>query len=169
MQITTQHNQIIYEIKDTHGNVLFSYENEFRDLSDLDLTGANLSGVVAEGLICMDAKFVNANLEKANLYMMMACYSDFTNANLAKSDLRGANCKGVIFQKTLLRNANLGKDNMGGTVRLQGTNLENADIDGVIWQETEYDENTIFPNGFNPKNYGMIFVSERPTHLFSEY
>ncbi len=158
MQITTQNNQVIYDIKDTYGNVLFSYENEFLDLSDLDLTGANLSGVVAEGFICMDAKFVNANLEKADLYMMMACYSDFTNANLARSDLRGANCKGVIFQGTHLRNANLGKDNMDGTVRLQGANLANADIDGVIWQETEYDENTIFPNGFNPKDYGMIFV-----------
>jgi uncharacterized protein YjbI with pentapeptide repeats len=158
MQITTQNNQVIYDIKDTYGNVLFSYENEFLDLSDLDLTGANLSGVVAEGLICMDAKFVNANLEKADLYMMMACYSDFTNANLARSDLRGANCKGVIFQGALLRNANLGKDNMSGTVRLQGANLANAVLDGVRWQETEYDESTIFPNGFNPKDYGMRFV-----------
>jgi len=48
MQIMTQNNQVIYEIKDSYGNVLFSYENEFLDLSDLDLTGANLSGRVVK-------------------------------------------------------------------------------------------------------------------------
>jgi len=151
MQITTKNKQMIYEIKDTDGNILFLYENKFTDLNDLNLTGANLSGAVAEGLICMDTKWVNANLEGANLYMMMACYSDFTNANLSSSDLRGANCMGVSFQGTNLRNANLGRDNMGGTVRLQGANLMHAVLEGVILQGAEYDDNTIFPDGFKSK------------------
>ena len=157
MQITTQDNQVIHEIKDTNGNILFSYESGFFDLSDLDLTGANLSNVVAEGLICMDSKLVNANLAGADLYMMMACYSDFTGANLAHSDLRGANCTGVIFRRADLRNANLGKDNMGGTVRLQTANLEHVNFKGAILQGAEYDDNTIFPDGFNPKDHGMLY------------
>ena len=160
MHIRNQDRQRIYEIKDTNGNILFSYEGNFFDLSDRDLSCANLSGIIAEGLICMDAKFINANLDRADLYMMMACYSDFTNANLAGSNLCGANCVGAIFRGANLTNTNFGMDNMGGTVRLQGANLMYATLDGVILQNAEYDGNTIFPDGFNPKSYGMLFVNK---------
>ena len=152
-------NRAIHKIKDNYGNTLFLFKNNITNLSDFDLTNANLSGIIAEGLICMDTKFINANLEGADLYMMMACYSDFTNANLVNADLCGSNCIGTIFRGANLTNANLGKDNIGGAVRLQEANLTQIKFDGIILQKAEYDDKTIFPKGLNPKDYGMKFVN----------
>jgi len=159
MQIFDKENRVIHEILDIYGNILFSCENNMFDLDDADLTNANLFGIIAEGLICMGTKFINANLEGADLYMMMACYSDFTNANLVNADLCGSNCIGTIFRGANLTNANLGKDNIGGAVRLQEANLTQIKFDGIILQEAEYDDKTIFPEGLNPKDYGMKFVN----------
>ncbi|WP_353569912.1 pentapeptide repeat-containing protein [Candidatus Albibeggiatoa sp. nov. BB20] len=153
MQIETQDHKILYSIKDVNENIFFSYKKRFFDLSDLDMTNANLPNIVAEGLICMDSKFINANLANTDLYMMMACNTDFTHANLSNSILCGSNLEGAIFKGANLERADLGRDNLGDTTRMQ-----NANFEGAIFKDAEYNSNTIFPAQFNPQSHGMIFV-----------
>jgi uncharacterized protein YjbI with pentapeptide repeats len=49
------------------GDVLFSYERDFESLMAIDLTGAQLAGVVCQELVRMDAKLVGADLRGADL------------------------------------------------------------------------------------------------------
>ena len=78
--------------------------------------------------------FKGANLKNANL----------KGAYLYKADLSGADLRGAD-----LTNANLGGCNIKGAdlrgARVMGTNLLYAD----------YDDDTKFPKGTDPKNYAM--------------
>ena len=74
--------------------------------------------------------FYKANFEGADLMGLNLRYKNFTAANFKNADLRGANLEGAILRKANLEGAKLGK--------------------------AEYDRDTIFPEGFNPKEHGMI-------------
>ena len=84
--------------------------------------------------------------------------SDLTDCNFEDADLRGANLMGALLVGANLRRANLGIDNLGGSARLQGANLTDAVVNQCNFLGAEYDANTLFPKGFNPKSAGMLNV-----------
>jgi len=55
-----------------------------------------------------------------------------------------------------LRNANFGRDNLGGSTQLQGANLTGADVLGANFDGAEYDERTQFPRSFDAQKHGML-------------
>jgi uncharacterized protein YjbI with pentapeptide repeats len=55
-----------------------------------------------------------------------------------------------------LRNADLGRDNLGGSTSLQGANLADAILNRAKLSGAKYDDRTIFPRGFAPHAAGMI-------------
>jgi uncharacterized protein YjbI with pentapeptide repeats len=66
--------------------------------------------------------------------------ANLSNAKLTRADLRGANLSGANLQGAYLGGANL-----------SGVSLQGANFGGAI-----YDENTIWPAGFDPKFEGAV-------------
>jgi len=75
--------------------------------------------------------------------------ADLTNTNLEHSDLRGAS-----FYRTKLMGANL------RSAQLQDANLLKSDLTRCSLKYASYNENTKFPQGFNPAEHGMSFSSQ---------
>ena len=106
------------------------------DLSSADLTGADLRGI---NLQYADLKFSNltrANLLWSHLSDADLIGTDLTNALLAYTDLTGAD--------------------------LTAADLTGADLSDVVFKGALYcndpEFKTIFPEGFDPKEHGMIEV-----------
>ena len=100
------------------------------DLSGAYLTGANLSRT----------NLIRANLIRANLYG-----ADLTGANLSGADLIGAD----------LRNTNLYGANLSGA-NLFGADLSGANLRHANLTFARYNENTQFPEDFDPAVRGMV-------------
>ena len=101
-----------------------------------DLQGADLSGADLQGAWLQGANLQRANLSGANLFG-----ADLTRANLKGADLKGANLSGVLGLWAILWVVS------PGAVRLEGPNFERAFAD----------EDTAWPEGFDPVAAGVIF------------
>ena len=110
-----------------------------RDLSHTNLHAADLLGADLHG----------ANLDGANL----------TKATLDDADMRDANLNGANLRGASLLMANLKHANLHGT-DLRGTNLQAEYLQGVNLTGALYDQNTLWPQHYDPKLYGAIFASE---------
>ena len=108
-----------------------------KDLSQIDLTGANFSGAdfdhcFLSGSILVGANFENAKFEAGNAYR-----TDFTDANLKNASFQGtnaeeaiftgANLEGADFSFTYLLNATLDKG-VVDTLKLNGARLPDGTI-----------------------------------------
>ena len=86
--------------------------------------------------------------------------------------MEGANLRGSILRRTQLRNANLKKANLENVelelaglenANFQGANFQGAKLEQIFfnhntkWQGAIYDEETVFPEGFDPVAKGMRF------------
>ena len=71
---------------------------------------------------------------------------------LRGADLRGADLRGADLWGTNLRDANLSDAN------LRGANLRGNDLNWVYLHGAKYDEDTKFPDGFDPEEAGMVLV-----------
>ena len=85
-----------------------------RDLSGQNLSGINLSGI----------NLVGVNLSKCNLRGVDLSSANLERADLGVSDLERANLAGANLKMVSLR--------LSGMI---GANLENAILDGAIWQD----------------------------------
>ena len=114
-------------------------------LIGLDFSEANLQGAVLSG----------THLESA----------DFSEANLHEAYLSGAHLEGADFSEAHLRGADFSEAHLEGAdfsgAHLQGVNLKNAGFDlsalrdKKLLNDAKYDNETAFPEGLNPKQYGM--------------
>jgi uncharacterized protein YjbI with pentapeptide repeats len=78
------------EIRDRSGRVLLTLSEEMTALDDVDLTGAMLDHVAADGLMCMGTRFDNATFRDADLYWLIAFGASFRNAVMDGCAFRGA-------------------------------------------------------------------------------
>jgi hypothetical protein len=97
----------------------------------VDLSGAQLRYANLQG----------ANLEGANLSGANLSFADLTGADLTRANLEGAN----------LGWTNLTEANLEGA-DLTGANLQGADLTGA-----KANEDTTWPEGFDPVAAGVIF------------
>ena len=95
-----------------------------------DLKDADLRGADLEGAGLEGANLECANLSEANLSEANLWYADLEYANLRGANLRGAD----------LEDADL-----------TGANLRGANLTGAL-----YNDETIFPEGFDPEQCGMV-------------
>ncbi len=107
------------EIKSIYGSVLFSFEKEDNTLMDSVLEaikrGANLR--------CADLS--DANLSDADLRGANLRYADLSGANLSDANLRGANLRYADLSGANLRGANLSGANLRGA-NLSGANFNES-------------------------------------------
>lgn len=146
------------EIRDRSGKVLLTLSEEMTALDDLDLTGAMLDHVAADGLMCMGTRFENATFRDADLYWLIAFGASFRNAVMDGCVFRGADLKEADFNGASLRNAKFLGNNLGGRTDLSGADLATAVIDGADFTGASYDLNTKFPPGFDPLDHGLLKV-----------
>jgi len=88
----------------------------------------------------------DGSLEGTNWYRANLSGADLKGANLSGADLEEANLGGADFGEANLSGADLGKAYLSET-----TNLSDAFY-------TEGEKGTIFPEGFNPVDRGMILI-----------
>ena len=106
------------------------------NLQEADLRGANMRG----------ADLSHADLKSAYLIDVDLICANLNGADLQKADLKGADLRGADLSNVHLENADLRDAN------LRGTNFR-----GALYG-TDSTTLTLFPEGFDPKKYGMIAI-----------
>ena len=118
---------------------------EWVDLAFAHLEGASLTGAHLEG-----ASLTGAHLEGTSL----------AGAHLEGADLAGAHLEGTSLAFAHLEGADL------TFAQIQGVDLRNVVFDQIalldknLLDRAEYDNETVFPDWLNPKQYGMQLVDE---------
>jgi uncharacterized protein YjbI with pentapeptide repeats len=147
------------EIKNRNGELIFSCQD---NLEPLDLRGANLEDAVLEGAELSYANLEGVNLKGADLYWVILFGANLKKSNLENASLNGADLKEASLRGANLKNADLGPDNLGGVTQLQGADLTDAVLDGMIVSRAAYDHNTKFPSSFDPVAHGMVRMDKEP-------
>ncbi len=127
------------------------------NLSGADLSDAQLSATVpgdTEGANLSEADLTGANLSGADLSCINLSGADLSEANLHGAYLSGVNLKEAFLNQAdlsqaYLSGAHLSEADLNGA-KLSGANLNGADLSGANLQGTFYDEETQFPEGFDP-------------------
>lgn len=83
---------------------------------------------------------------------------DLRNISLINADLRWINFEWAILRGAKLNGAKLESANLD-SVDIRWADLTDTDLHRANLWDTKYNENTIFPKGFNSKDYNMLFLS----------
>lgn len=110
---------------------------------DADLTGADFSGTTG------DPGFRGATLNGTNFEGVKFCLSEPGDK---------CKCRGANFRKTILSGTSFNCDYTGAD--FCGANLRGLGMVGSTssWKKALYDDDTVFPEGFDPKEAGMVLV-----------
>lgn len=92
------------------------------DVKQAQFNGVKAENVALRGIKAADASFKHADLRQANLEYASLLRADFTAANLTGAGFNFSDVKGATFA--------------------------NANLKGATFRETKFDENTVFPDGF---------------------
>ncbi|MFM6783905.1 MAG: pentapeptide repeat-containing protein [Dolichospermum sp.] len=125
-----------------------------RNLAGIDLKDAFLVKAFLDGADLTEANLENAKLTYTNLENTNLIGADLTEAHLKKAKLIGANLENTNLIGADLTEADLKKAKLIGA-NLIGADLTKADLLGAI-----YNDETKFPEGFNPKFSQMIHEAD---------
>src|SRR5579884_391660 len=153
------------EIRRGDGTLLFSAEVHWvtvgeenrRVLAGLDLRDAQLRGQPLD-----EAVLEGTDLSGADLYEAFLFRTDFSGSRCVGTCFRGATLEDAKFAKADLRRADFSRDDIGRHTRVGGADFSEANLEGAIMTNALYDETTVFPPGFNPKEHGMLTFEELP-------
>ena len=146
------------QIKNRKGEVIHEGDRS-KTYCDADLRNAVFEGWALQGAHFDDSNLEGASFRGADLYWGNFFLANLTEADFEGAQLRGADLKKTNLTKANLKNANLSRDNVGGSTQLQGANLTEATVGGTNFEGAEYDHETVFPEGFDPKKHKMISKS----------
>ncbi len=113
-------------------------------------------------LIAPGVKLSGANLEEMLLFELDLSNADFTGTQLSaatfkiKINLSGANLQKADLVAAELKEANLTNADFA-EANLCGADLAGAIIANTNFENAIYDDETIFPEGFEPKSAGMTW------------
>ena len=109
-----------------------------------------------------------ANLHHGDFIFTNFSYADLSGANLSSvdmsyTDLQHANLENADLTFTLFVGTDLASSNMSGAnifyADFSDANLSNIENWGsAFWLAARYNENTIFPDGMDPNDFGMIEI-----------
>ncbi|MDG2201473.1 MAG: pentapeptide repeat-containing protein [Phycisphaerales bacterium] len=164
-----------------NGYIVGPYVN----LPGADLSGANLSGVYMFGVYMFGADLTGADLTGADLTNANLTNADLTGSILTNAILGGVSSGGIVGEPADLPNGFVLANGylVGGGVDLTGADLSGADLTGAViygsnftgadltgadlsklsgwefatWIGATYDDDTLFPEGMDPDEYGMVF------------
>lgn len=146
------------------------------DLSDLDLSWFSLRNRVMSGSRFRRACMFRSNLEQCDLRKSELNDTDLTNTFLFGANLEGAHLHRAVLDHAHLKAADLSHASLFGCslrdVKLQGARLCGADlraadlrgatVEDADFSDATFDRRTLFPDGFNPADQGMILDNSLP-------
>jgi uncharacterized protein YjbI with pentapeptide repeats len=115
------------------------------------LPGRELEGISFDGSDLRGSDFNGSDLYGANL-----SESIFDSCSLVNADLRSSFMFRTSFRNADMRGALFSLDQVGGALVLSAVDFSNANLDGADFSGAVYDPDTIFPEGFNPMERGLI-------------
>ena len=121
--------------------LLFGYQNT-PNLSGKNLDKANYRG----------AWLAKSNLEGASMQFINLAGSVLLDANMQDTNLKGA-----ILQDAILDGANLNNANLYGA-DLRWARMKETKLDGAKLTNAIYDNNTVWPEGFDPISAGAFSI-----------
>jgi len=143
------------------------------DLTEAEAVKTNfntstLNAIILRDADCREAQFVARDLRAGNLTS-----ANCTHANFSHATLHGVNCRNAIFHDAICRGTNFNsKDESDGapdiyptdisqavftSAELQGADLRNTKgIDTATFHGAEYNDDTMWPDGFDPTKAGAI-------------
>ena len=120
-----------------------------KNLSKIDLSYSNLSGLSFRKVILSQADFRGANLKNANFYQ----------ATLYKADFSGADISEAYIEESSLNQANLTKADLSKT-RIDNSHLEDANLQDANCQKTHFQQTQLQgANLYGADFYGARFVA----------
>ncbi len=128
---------------------------EMAKLKKADLSRANLEKAALMAADLREAIFVRANLLGANLLGADLQNAYLREANLQGAQLLGANLPWANLQEAKLQGAKLRWADLRWA-KLQGANLTNTNLEEAKLRGAVWNDETKFPDGFDPKEHGMI-------------
>lgn len=142
----------------TTGELLTEVEDNARDFSEMRLAGANFTEVhFTNGFVCFDdADISRADLSGIDLYWARFFRARCIGTNFTRASLQGAVLDLADLTEADLTEADLSYDNLQGSTSLLGTCLRDAILTETKFEGALYDDETIFPKGFDPQAVGMI-------------
>ena len=156
------------------GNIVHGINSSRKwvDYGDIFKDGADLAKQKLPKARTILAKLNNANLFKTDLSKSIFHGALFTGANLAGTNFENANLESSQFIDVITENTNFEKTDLRNTVFSgdfgPNTTLEKANIRGADFRHANinklnlagafYDEDTLFPRGFNPISEGLIWL-----------
>lgn len=129
-----------------------------RNLSGIDLSDSSL-GVDFSRAILNGAVFDGASVRRSNFIGTQLAGSRFCDAFIGSADLTQANLKNSYLALADLSFANLNNASLN-QADLRGANLSNVLLENTDFEGAIYDDNTHFPEGFDPIAAGAILSNE---------
>lgn len=128
------------------------------NLSGADLVGADLSGADVRWANLSGADFLDADLIRAELDEANLTGARLGHANLSGAILWGTNLRGAYFYRTDLSWADLVRADLSGANLKEAILSETTNLVDAFY--TEGEKGSVFPDGFNPADYGMHLIHE---------
>ncbi len=134
--------RIDFTKRDMSGKTLTGINLERLDFSGSNFDKCNLKNAALGNADFAKTTFKKANLESANLSSVNAVRSDFSGASMKSILSYSGNFKNAIFKKTDLSESSFNECD------IRGADFTDSIISGASFNQSKYDEKTIFPPDF---------------------
>ena len=158
------------------GNIVHGINSSKKwvDYGDIFKEGADLSKLKLPKARTILAKLNNANLFKTDLSKSIFHGALFTGANLVGTNFENANLESSQFIDVITENTNFEKTDLRSTVfsgdfgpnttlekaNIRGADFRDANMENINLHGTFYNEDTLFPYGFNPTERKLQLLRE---------
>ena len=142
------------------------------DFSNTFMNNPNLRHADLQSTTWYQAYITNGKFHFANLAGSDLSFAIFSNAKMNDADLRQTTIESTDLYKAKLIRADFRNATFSNQVNVFLAEMSNSDLRGADFGDTDlsatflygakYDENTIFPSGFDPSTANMVFMSQVP-------
>ena len=142
------------------------------DFSNTYMNNPNLRHADLQSTTWHQAYITNGKFHFANLSGSDLSFGIFSEAKMQDADLRQTTIESTDLYKAKLMRVDFRNATFSNQVNvflaemsnsdLRGTDLGDTDLSATFLYGARYDENTIFPSGFDPSSANMVFISEIP-------
>lgn len=140
------------EVLNAHGERIF--------VLHVDDASSGFKGMTLETLFVPCAKLPAVDFSGCTMYKPLLSEADLSFSNFSGAELIGANLQNAILRHVNFSNTRFARDSFGNSGSVAGADLTSAMLDGAVLDGVEYDNDTIFPELFNPVVHGMVLKTE---------
>ncbi|WP_368566119.1 pentapeptide repeat-containing protein [Pseudoxanthomonas sp. UTMC 1351] len=126
----------------------------------VDDASTGFKGLTLETLFAPCAKLPAMDFSGCKMYKPLLSEADLSFSNFSDADLSGANLQNAVLRHVNFSNAKFTQDAFGNSGSVAGADLTSAILDGAVLDGVEYDNDTIFPEFFDPAAHGMVLKTE---------